>query len=239
MTSSEQERLRKAPTYTESYDAFNDALRYDDDWDAAWQIAYKAGEVSAQPTPAPSDVSVEEVERFLYSEYVRMDATDKGVEATYYLHDLRAFLAGKRLLAAAVTGGPIPMLLFCPECGKQHIDAPEPHVEGCVSFVAPGDCDCNHWANLPHKSHKCHGCGCIWRPCDVPTIGVQRVSIGQHDTWSLSSVPASTPPPAPRSRKMNKLKAAGRFLISIPACAFWGFLFLFVCLWCAVTGEEF
>ncbi len=64
---------------------------------------------------------------------------------------------------------PTDMLLFCPKCHAQHVDAPE------------GD-----WTNPPHKSHLCHGCGAIWRPCDRPTNGVERItSMGSADTWWL------------------------------------------------------
>lgn len=67
-----------------------------------------------------------------------------------------------------VSGNPVPMVLHCPKCGVQHIDAPEPE---------------NGWDNPPHKSHLCHGCGTIWRPADVPTAGVASVSRGSRDTW--------------------------------------------------------
>lgn len=62
---------------------------------------------------------------------------------------------------------PINMLLWCPQCNAQHIDAPS---EG--------------WDNPPHRSHLCHECGCIWRPADVPTNGVAEVkTAGDADTW--------------------------------------------------------
>lgn len=48
-------------------------------------------------------------------------------------------------------------------------DAPEPE---------------NGWTNPPHKSHLCHGCGCVWRPADVPTNGVaQAETRAERDTW--------------------------------------------------------
>jgi len=53
---------------------------------------------------------------------------------------------------------PIDMLLFCPVCGLQHVDAADERTPG--------------WTNPPHKSHLCHGCGHIWRPSDRPTNGV-------------------------------------------------------------------
>lgn len=62
---------------------------------------------------------------------------------------------------------PINMLLWCPQCNAQHIDAPS---EG--------------WNNPPHRSHLCHECGCIWRPADVATNGVAEVkTAGDADTW--------------------------------------------------------
>ena len=54
---------------------------------------------------------------------------------------------------------PIDMVLHCPACGLQHIDAPDERTPD--------------WKNEPHRSHLCHGCGHIWRPADVPTNGVQ------------------------------------------------------------------
>ena len=63
----------------------------------------------------------------------------------------------------------IPMVLYCPECGEQHIDEA---TEG--------------WDNPPHRSHLCHACKCIWRPADVPTTGVHGIeTVGQADTWSV------------------------------------------------------
>lgn len=64
---------------------------------------------------------------------------------------------------------PIPMILYCPGCGLRHVDAPEPE---------------RGWTNPPHRSHQCHDCGAIWRPADVPTVGVERIETsGSADTW--------------------------------------------------------
>lgn len=49
---------------------------------------------------------------------------------------------------------PIPMLLWCPECGKRHVDAGE-------------------FATKKHHTHACQGCGHVWRPAVVATVGVQ------------------------------------------------------------------
>lgn len=56
---------------------------------------------------------------------------------------------------------PIPMLLWCPECGDRHIDRGE--------FVTK-----------PHETHACQHCGMVWKPAKVPTVGVQFLP-GYHD----------------------------------------------------------
>lgn len=64
---------------------------------------------------------------------------------------------------------PIPMVLHCPRCGRQHIDQAT-----------------SEWNNPPHRSHACQNpdCDCIWRPADVPTTGVEWVlTKGQADNW--------------------------------------------------------
>jgi hypothetical protein len=48
---------------------------------------------------------------------------------------------------------PVPMVLHCPECRARHIDE--------------GD-----FATKPHHTHACQGCGLVWRPAVVPTVGV-------------------------------------------------------------------
>lgn len=49
---------------------------------------------------------------------------------------------------------PVPMLLHCPWCGHRHIDEGE-------------------FATKAHHTHACQNCGMCWRPCIVPTVGVQ------------------------------------------------------------------
>jgi predicted RNA-binding Zn-ribbon protein involved in translation (DUF1610 family) len=49
---------------------------------------------------------------------------------------------------------PIPMLLWCPECGERHIDV-------------------GVWATKAHHTHSCQGCGMTWRPAVVATTGVR------------------------------------------------------------------
>ena len=49
---------------------------------------------------------------------------------------------------------PIPMLLWCPDCGKRHVDRGE-------------------HATKVHRTHACQECGLVWKPAKVATVGVQ------------------------------------------------------------------
>ncbi|WP_321820748.1 MULTISPECIES: hypothetical protein [unclassified Burkholderia] len=76
---------------------------------------------------------------------------------------------------------PIAMLLFCPRCGSQHVDAPE---IGDID-TGSGIRDDVQWTNPPRRSHLCHFCQNVWRPADVPTNGVASIqSRGKADTWT-------------------------------------------------------
>lgn len=98
---------------------------------------------------------------------------------------------------------PLPMLLWCPVCHEQHIDAPEP---ACPFFIPFNDAETKiagafcvkaeghqgdhsqaeedmRWMNPPHKTHKCHNCGTKWRPCVLNTTGIAFVKPGENDTW--------------------------------------------------------
>lgn len=67
---------------------------------------------------------------------------------------LRAEVKQVRLFQARVVNAPIPMLLWCPECGERHIDVGE-------------------FATKIHHTHACQSCGMVWRPCVLATVGVQ------------------------------------------------------------------
>lgn len=56
--------------------------------------------------------------------------------------------------AAPVLERPIPMLLWCPECGERHVDRGE-------------------FAVRAHHTHACQECGHVWRPAVVRTVGVR------------------------------------------------------------------
>lgn len=92
-------------------------------------------------------------------------------------------------------GEPLNMVLHCPACGMQHIDAPEPR-------YADNGADDTTWHNPPHRSHLCANCGCIWRPADVATNGVRVTQTkGGADTWGGESMPWDVrTPPADRMR---------------------------------------
>lgn len=49
---------------------------------------------------------------------------------------------------------PIPMILMCPACDARHIDV-------------------GRFATHPHTTHACQGCGFVWRPALLNTVGVQ------------------------------------------------------------------
>lgn len=107
---------------------------------------------------------------------------------------------------------PIDMIIYCPNCGVQHVDKPEPLTCecGCSKYAhepvtgmhVPDDlaatrscsvcreCDgfVAAWDNPPHKSHLCKpedgGCGSLFRIADVPTNGVAEIKTrGENDTW--------------------------------------------------------
>lgn len=69
----------------------------------------------------------------------------------------------------------IEMVLYCPRCGTQHVDAPD-----------------GEWTNPPHRSHLCHECSYVWRPADVPTTGVKAIHTrGKEDSPPLDQVHAA------------------------------------------------
>lgn len=88
---------------------------------------------------------------------------------------------------------PIDLLLWCPNCGEDHVDAPSDSCEKCGhnQYLHKNsecmNCPCKDlvvWTNPPHKSHRCSSCNTVWRPCDVPTNGVDEIKTrGENDTW--------------------------------------------------------
>ena len=64
------------------------------------------------------------------------------------------------------------MILHCPECRARHVDAGE-------------------FAMKPHHTHACQGCGFVWRPAIIPTVGVQFLP-GLKDEKSPAAAPSAT-----------------------------------------------
>ncbi len=78
---------------------------------------------------------------------------------------------------------PVKMVLYCPKCGTQHIDAPEPF-DHADDYISESGTLRERWDNPPHRSHLCAKCGCTWRPADVATVGVESIETqGKADTW--------------------------------------------------------
>jgi hypothetical protein len=48
---------------------------------------------------------------------------------------------------------PIPLALVCPKCCAPHVDEGE-------------------WSSRPHRTHQCQKCMFEWRPCGLPTVGI-------------------------------------------------------------------
>lgn len=73
---------------------------------------------------------------------------------------------------------PIDMILHCPRCHLQHVDAPDDKTPD--------------WTNPPHRSHLCHSCGFIWRPADVATNGVEKITTRGSKDSEPPNPPATT-----------------------------------------------
>lgn len=87
---------------------------------------------------------------------------------------------------------PVPMVLNCPRCGRQHIDQEESwndythrYHRSVQSGATPSSVP-PRWTNPPHKSHTCQYCDpqTTWRPAPFETVGVERIeSRGKADNW--------------------------------------------------------
>lgn len=110
---------------------------------------------------------------------------------------------------------PIPMILFCPSCGVQHVDKAESHKPDCTLVLKPAmevRCDCGAWTNPPHRSHLCAYCAHVWRPADVPTTGVLTIEThGERDHQPIRSQIS----PAARFRPQWRHKARGTSYVEL------------------------
>jgi hypothetical protein len=76
------------------------------------------------------------------------------------------------LLGRAIPDGSFDMILHCPNCGNQHIDAPDDQYYGGGTTAEGFE---PRWDNPPHKTHCCEICNHEWRPADFPTNGVAEI----------------------------------------------------------------
>jgi hypothetical protein len=121
--------------------------------------------------------------------YDAMSLALKDIEAVLARHGCPAGATmtdwlDEQLAALAAKSKPVDMLLLCPACGMQHIDA----VETGTTLSRSGldtltETEVVTWSNPPHRSHMCHGCGYQWRPADVATNGVAELKTkGKNDS---------------------------------------------------------
>lgn len=83
----------------------------------------------------------------------QMAAVDT-VEGCDMVKGRHVHVSGRCMGPQDVVQEPIPMILFCPECGTRHVDK-------------------YTYATKPHHTHACQTCGFVWRPAIVSTVGVQ------------------------------------------------------------------
>lgn len=83
-------------------------------------------------------------------------SSPSGPSTHHHLKDIVWCLAtkGYYITKDTVDQKPVPMLLWCPECGERHVDEGE-------------------FATKSHHTHACQHCGHVWRPAIVATCGVQ------------------------------------------------------------------
>ncbi len=87
--------------------------------------------------------------------FLRWPANSEGLwyEWGEVVDELLAGGDASTLETAPVSPSPTPMVLTCPTCHERHVDEGE-------------------WATRPHKTHLCSRCGTLFRPANVPTVGV-------------------------------------------------------------------
>ncbi len=87
---------------------------------------------------------------------------DRCLEARQKAGD--AFVGHHQLSTEVSAPLPIPMILYCPLCHFKHVDVGE-------------------FATRVHHTHACQGpgCGLVWRPALVPTVGVEYLPGFKND----------------------------------------------------------
>lgn len=103
-----------------------------------------------------SEEELAELERWI-DERVGPDALNDYVHAAAAeIRSLRETIREMTAIAESRKESPvpIPMLLWCPECGHRHIDVGE-------------------FETKVHHTHACQNCGHVWRPAIGATTGVK------------------------------------------------------------------
>lgn len=115
----------------------------------------------------------------------KMDFEGRKASEEFAVRELNRLLETKSAPRSAIAE-PIEMLLFCPRCGMQHVDAPNA-VQG--------------WTNPPHATHTCQGCGLLWRPSNENTTGALHIAVKEekHRERILASWPRSHVEPSTKS----------------------------------------
>lgn len=92
----------------------------------------------------------------------------KGPLSEEYAHgimrDIDNALGGELPIHPTQPIAPVPMLLWCPECGARHVDV-------------------GTFATKPHHTHACQECGMVWRPAIVATVGVRFLPGFKDAEW--------------------------------------------------------
>ena len=132
----------------------------------------------------------------------------------------------QREIESLARDNPIDMVLHCPACGMQHIDAPEPIRMAPPEFgymsvlgsTIQGELNPFRWKNPPHRSHLCGSCGHIWRPADVPTNGVAAIKTkGKNDSPVSAAAESETESKRMFVARLENMREQGHTWMTIPA----------------------
>ena len=131
--------------------------------------------LKAKGLQSPEVAGVMGVSRFTVDDFVK--SARAKLEADTFGHAL-VIAMQRGLIWDQFPIKPVDMILFCPACGRQHIDGPEGEGPDGATTARLGA-----WTNPPHRSHLCHYCGHIWRPADIATNGVAEIRTkGKQDS---------------------------------------------------------
>lgn len=119
--------------------------------------------------------------------------------------------------APQAPAAPLDMVLHCPACHRQHIDAPETDEQYNGRLFESSWWECGgdkpeRWTNPVHRSHKCSHCNFIWRPADVPTNGVAAVKTKGKADSPIAHPPARSVAAAETEAWLIRMSNGKRFI---------------------------